>query len=162
MFEGTSEISVIPVTSNGSVPIIDIIDAEHSNTTVPASPEPPQHPQTQVAPQVISDITATDPKPFTAPPGPPTAPPSTSSRGRQRIVSSRMKESIEAGEFKSSMFNDFQSTFETQHDLDLELQDKMRNPMSFLAEMQGDTMYFQAMAQEDSGDFVEAVVHTVI
>ena len=31
--------------------------------------------------------------------------------------------------------------------------------MAFLAEMQGDTMYFhQAMAQEDSGNFVEAVV----
>ena len=73
-----------------------------------------------------------------------------------------MKESIEAGEFKSSMFNAFQSTFETQHDLDLELQDKMRNPMSFLAEMQGDTIYFhQAMVQEDSGDFVEAVVKEI-
>ena len=70
------------------------------------------------------------------------------------IVSSRMKESIEAGEFKISMFNSFQSTFETQHDLDLELQDKMRNPISFLAEMQGDIMYLhQAMSQEDSGDF---------
>ena len=73
-----------------------------------------------------------------------------------------MKDSIEAGEFKSSMFNAFQSTFETQHDLDLELQDKMRNPMSFLAEMQGDMMYFhQAMAQGDSGDFVEVVVKEV-
>ena len=59
-----------------------------------------------------------------------------------------MKESIEAGEFKISMFNAFQSTFETQHDLDLDIQDKMINPMSFLAEMQGDTMYLhQAMAQ---------------
>ena len=70
-----------------------------------------------------------------------------------------MKESIEAGEFKSFIFNAFQSTFETQHDLDLELQYKMRNPMLLLAEMQGDTIYFhQSMAQEDSGDFVEAVV----
>ena len=65
-----------------------------------------------------------------------------------------MKGSIEAGDFKSSMFNPFQSTFETQHNLDLELQYKISNPMSFLAEMQGDTMYFhQSMAQEDSGDF---------
>ena len=73
-----------------------------------------------------------------------------------------MKEIIEAGEFKSSMFNAFQSSFETQHDLDLELQDKMSNPMSFLDEIQGDTMYFhQARAQEDSGDFVEAVVKEV-
>ena len=34
--------------------------------------------------------------------------------------------------------------------------------MAFLAEIQGDTMYFhQAMAQEDSGDFVEPVVKKV-
>ena len=60
------------------------------------------------------------------------------------------------------MFNAFQSTFKTQHNIDLDLQDKMINPMKFLAEMQGDTMYFhQAMAQEDSGDFVEAVVKEV-
>ena len=85
-----------------------------------------------------------------------------SSRGRQRIVSSRLKESIEAVEFKSSMFNAFQYTFETQHDLDLELQEKMINPMSFLADILGDMMYFhQAMAQEDSGEFVEAVVKEV-
>ena len=85
-----------------------------------------------------------------------------SSKGRQRTVSSRMKESIEAGEFKSSIFNAFRSTYETQHNLDLELQDKMSNPMELLAEMQGDTMYFyQYMAQEDSGDFVEAVVKGV-
>ena len=40
------------------------------------------------------------------------------------------------------MFNALQSTFETQHDIDLELQDSMSNPMTFLDEMQGDTMYF--------------------
>ena len=75
------------------------------------------------------------------------------------MVSSRMKESIEAGEFKSSMFNAFQSTYETQNNLDLELQDKISNPMAFLDEMQGDTMYFhQAMSQEDSCDFVDSVV----
>ena len=143
-------------------PISELIDAAHNDTIVPASPEPPQHPQTQSAPQVISDITATAPKPFTAPPGPPTAPPSMISRGRQRIVSSIIQESIEAGGFKSSMFNAFQSTFETQHNLDLVLQDKMRNPMSFLAYMQGDTMYLhQSMAQEYSGDFVDAVVKEV-
>ena len=38
----------------------------------------------------------------------------------------------------------------------------MINTMAFLAEIQGDTIYFhQAMAQEDSGDFVEAVVKEV-
>ena len=84
------------------------------------------------------------------------------SRGRQRTVSSRTKESIEAGVFKRSMFNAFQSTYDTHHNLDLDLQDKISNPMAFLAEMQGDMMYFhQDMVQEDSGDFVEAVVKEV-
>ena len=91
-----------------------------------------------------------------------TAPPSMSSRGRLGAVPSRTKESIEAGEFKSSTFNAFQSTFDTQHNLDLELQEKMINSMAFMAEMQGDMMYFhQAMDQEDSGYFVEAVVKEV-
>ena len=49
-----------------------------------------------------------------------------------------MKESIEAGEFKTSMFSKFYSTYETQHDLDLELQYIMRNPMAFMYEMHGD------------------------
>ena len=51
-----------------------------------------------------------------------------------------MKESIEVGEFKSSMFNVFQSTYETQHDLDLYLQYIMSNTMKLLDEMQRDTM----------------------
>ena len=73
-----------------------------------------------------------------------------------------MNKSIEAGDLKSSIFNAFHSTYETQNDLDLELQDRMSNTMTFLAEMQVYTMYFhQAMAQEDSGDFVEAVVKEV-
>ena len=64
------------------------------------------------------------------------------SRRRQRTVSSRMKESIEVGELKSFMFNVFQSTYETQHDLDLYLQYRMNNTMKLLAEMQRDMMYF--------------------
>ena len=60
------------------------------------------------------------------------------------------------------MFNAFQSTYDTQNDLELDLQDIMSNPMEFLYDMQGDTLYFhQYMAQEDSGDFVEAVVKEV-
>ena len=70
-----------------------------------------------------------------------------SSIERQRKFSYIMKEIIEAGEFKISMFNAFHSTYETQHNLDLELQDRMRNPMAFLSKMQGETIYFhQAMA----------------
>ena len=46
--------------------------------------------------------------------------------------------------------------------LSLDLQDKMSKPMAFLAEIQGYTIYFhQAIAQEDSGDFVEPVVKKV-
>ena len=75
------------------------------------------------------------------------------------MVSSKLKESIESGEFKRFMFNALQSTYETQHDIDLYLQDRMSNPMELLADIQGDMMYFhQAMDQEDSGDFLEAVV----
>ena len=159
MFEGTSENAVNSVPSNGSLPITDLIDAAHNNTTVTTSSEPPQNPQTQAAPQVISDITDPAPKLFTAPPGISTAPLSMSSIGRQRTVSSIMKESIETGDFKSSMFNAFQSTYETQHNLDMDIQYKMINPMAFLADMQGDTINFhQAMAQKYTGDFVEAVV----
>ena len=44
MFEGTSEISVIPVTSNGSLPSTELIYTAHSDTTVPVSSEPPQNP----------------------------------------------------------------------------------------------------------------------
>ena len=69
---------------------------------------------------------------------------------------------MEAVEFQSSMFNAFQSNFETQHDIDIELQYRMSNPMAFLSEIQGDTMYFyQEISQEDSGDFVEEMVKEV-
>ena len=82
-----------------------------------------------------------------------------SSIERQRQFSYIMKEIIEAGEFKISMFNAFHSTYETQHNLDLNLQDIMSNRMTFLDDIQGYTMYFhQSMSQEDSGGFVEAVV----
>ena len=60
------------------------------------------------------------------------------------------------------MFDAFQSTYETQNNIDLELQYIISNPMAFLAEMQGCTMYFQpSMTQEDSSDFVEAAVKEV-
>ena len=113
-------------------------------------------------PQVITGIADPAPEPFTAPPDPSKAPPSMRSRGRQRTVSSRTKESIEAGYFKSSIFNAFHSTYETQNNMDLDIQYRMSNPMEFLDETQGEMMYFhQSMDQEDSGDFVEAVVKEV-
>ena len=74
MFEGKSEIAVNPVTSNGSLPITELIDSANINTTVPTSSEPQQNPQIQAALQVISEITALAPKPFNAPPDPPNSP----------------------------------------------------------------------------------------
>ena len=56
----------------------------------------------------------------------------------------------------------FQSTVKTDHDLNLELEKKMHNPVAFVAEMMGDIMYFhQAMQQEDSDQFVDAVVKEI-
>ena len=121
IFEGSSGNDVNPVPSNGSSPSTKIPDAAHNNTIFPTSSEPPQRPQAHADPQVISYIAAHAPGHFTAPPDPSTSPLSMRYIGRQRMVSSRMKESIEAGDFKSSMFNAFQCTYETQHDLDLEL-----------------------------------------
>ncbi len=48
------------------------------------------------------------------------------------------------------------------HDSHLELQERMRNPVSFHAEMMGDIMYLhQAMKQEDASQFVKAVVRKI-
>ena len=62
--------------------------------------------------------------------------------------------------FASEFFTTaFQSTFKTEHNRDMAMQERMRSPIAFLSEMNGDTMYFhQAMNQDDSADFVEAVV----
>ena len=53
----------------------------------------------------------------------------------------------------------FQSTFETDHDLNLELEEKMCNPVAFAAEMMGDI--HQAMHQKDRNQFVDAVVKEI-
>jgi hypothetical protein len=48
------------------------------------------------------------------------------------------------------------------HDFHLDLQDHMRHPIAFHAEMMGDIMYFhQAMQQDDASEFVKAVVTEV-
>jgi hypothetical protein len=48
------------------------------------------------------------------------------------------------------------------HDSHLDLQDCMRHPITFLAEMMGDIMYLhQALRQPDSREFVEAVIKEV-
>ena len=56
-------------------------------------------------------------------------------------------------------FHALQSTFETQHDIYIDLQDRMRSPIVFLSEINGDIMYFhQAIKKEDGAEFIEAVV----
>jgi hypothetical protein len=48
------------------------------------------------------------------------------------------------------------------HESHLELQECMRNPIAFHAEMMGDIMYLnQALQQSDAKEFVEAVVKEV-
>jgi len=60
-----------------------------------------------------------------------------------------------------------QSTFEETdedlfHDAHLELQEQMRNPIVFHAEMMGDIMYLQqALRQHDAKEFVQAVVKEI-
>jgi hypothetical protein len=58
--------------------------------------------------------------------------------------------------------SDGQTEADLFHDSHLELQDRMRNPIAFHAEMMSDIMYFhQAIQQPDAGDFVKAVVKEV-
>ena len=48
------------------------------------------------------------------------------------------------------------------HDAHLELQERMRNPIAFHAEMMGDIMYLQqALGQPDAKEFVQAVVKEI-
>ncbi len=48
------------------------------------------------------------------------------------------------------------------HDLHLELQERMRNPIAFQAEMMGDIMYLhQLLKQTDASQFVDAVVREI-
>ncbi len=52
--------------------------------------------------------------------------------------------------------------FDLWHDYELTLQERMRHPTTCHAEMMGDIMYLhQALKQEDSAEFVKAVVKEV-
>jgi hypothetical protein len=94
----------------------------------------------------------------------------TSLRGRARTMSKRMAESVSQREFfgnKDMHYMAHQSTIgETEedlfHDSHLELQERMRNPIAFHAEMMGDIMYLQqALRQPDAKEFVNAVVKEI-
>ena len=52
--------------------------------------------------------------------------------------------------------------FDKAHDDHLDLQERMRHPIAFHAEMMGDIMYYhQAMKQDDANEFVNAIVKEV-
>jgi hypothetical protein len=48
------------------------------------------------------------------------------------------------------------------HDAHLKLQERMRNPIAFHAEMMGDIMYYhQALKQPDASQFVDAIIKEI-
>jgi hypothetical protein len=52
--------------------------------------------------------------------------------------------------------------YSQEHDFHLALQDRMRHPIAFHAEMMGDIMYFhQSMQQHDAPEVVKAVVKEI-
>ena len=109
----------------------------------------------QIAPSPIQDPAA--PAPASVPSVPNV--PDISSRGRHRTPAKVHNVQAFESEFVTT---DFQSTFETEHDSDMMMQEKMRGPIAFLSEMNGDTMHFhQAMNQDDSADFFEVVVKEI-
>ena len=102
-------------------------------------------------------------------PPPPPAGAGTSSRGRVRTMSRAMAESVSQQDFYGQGNMHYMAAssicehdYAQEHDLHLELQERMRRPIAFLAEMMGDIMYFhQAIRQPDSRQFVEAIVKEI-
>ncbi len=100
----------------------------------------------------------------------------TSSRGRRRKMSRRIQESTAQGLMKnfnqamqaSAELSEYNTSvylgndFDVRHDHKLQLQERMRHPISFHAEMMGDIMYLhQALQQQDASEFIKAVVKEV-
>ncbi len=74
----------------------------------------------------------------------PTVTADTSQRGRVCTMSQRMAESVAQGLHHMAHQSTFEETDEDLfHDAHLELQERMRNPIAFHAEMMGDIMYLQ-------------------
>ncbi len=94
----------------------------------------------------------------------------TSLRGRTRTMSRRMADSVSQREFYGTRNMHYMAQSSTVretpedifHDAHLNLQERMRNPIAFHAEMMGDIMYLQqALKQHDAKLFVEAVVKEI-
>ena len=98
-----------------------------------------------------------------------------SSRGRTRKLSRAMQDSISQRDFYgirgmhymgnraiNTVPHDAEEECIHEHDAQLELQERMRHPIAFHAEMMGDTMYFhQALQQPDAAEFVKALIKEV-
>jgi hypothetical protein len=93
----------------------------------------------------------------------PTVTAGTSQRGRVRKMSRRMAESVTQGMHHMAHQSTLNDTNEDLfHDAHLELQERMRNPIAFHAEMMGDILYLQqALRQSDAKEFMQAVIKEV-
>ena len=95
-------------------------------------------------------------------------PPSVSRSGRIRKPSRRLIESEQAGSFNYTAFkadvacNDNEEYYYMMTERDLEVQEKMSDPIAFKATADPDTMYYhQAMKEPDREQFLAAIVKEV-
>jgi hypothetical protein len=94
----------------------------------------------------------------------------TSQRGRVCTMSQRMAESMSQRDFYRNQGMHYMASQATTgdtdedlfHDVNLQFQERMRNPIMFHAEMMGDIMYLQqALKQPDAKEFVQAIIKEV-
>jgi hypothetical protein len=94
----------------------------------------------------------------------------TSQHGQVCTMSQRMVESVSQRDFYRNQGMHYMASQATTgdtdqdlfHDAHLQLQERMRNPIAFHAEMMGDIMYLQqALNQPDAKKFVLAVIKEV-
>ena len=93
----------------------------------------------------------------------PTVTAGTRQRGRVRTMSRRMAESITQGMHHVARLSTMDETDEDLfHNAHLDLQERMRNHVTFHVKMMGDIMYLQqALRQPDVKEFVQAVVKEI-
>jgi hypothetical protein len=94
----------------------------------------------------------------------------TSQRGQVRTMSQRMAESVSQWDFYRNQGMHYMASQATTgdtdedlfHDAHLQLQEQMRNPIAFHAEMMGGIMYLQqVLKQPNAKEFVQAVIKEV-
>ncbi len=94
----------------------------------------------------------------------------TSLRGQPCKMSRKMADSVSQRDFYGNAHMHYMASQSLMgetpedlfHNLHLELEERMRNPIAFHAEMMGDIMYMhQALKQKDASQFVDAVVREI-